>query len=415
MELTSGQNAPLNTTNLTVRIKHPKAPGFMSEVDLSLFMLNSEGKVSGDESFIFFNQPQSPDGTVLMEYGDEEGTFRLNLSAIEPAIAELAFTLVVEGNETINGLGSLVLEAGDFIYNVPLAGRAEKALIIAQIYRHKGQWKIRALGQGFNGGLHPLALHYGVDIASPEPSSVPPAPLTVSLEKKLQNKAPQLVSLVKPIAVSLAKHKLSGVRAKVAFVLDASGSMTAQYKKGYVQKVMERIAALAVQFDDDGAMDMWAFGASHRKYEDVTLDNINGYVERLQKSGNKVGYELIPGLGGTNNEPPVLASIIEHFRETNEPVYVVFITDGGINKTRLIKEKLRESAMLPIFFKFVGLGGSNYGILEKLDTFTDRLIDNTHFFPIDDFNRITDEKLYDLLLTEFREWLDEARAKRIIR
>lgn len=71
--------------------------------------------------------------------------------------------------------------------------------------------------------------------------------------------------------------------------------------------------------------------------------------------------------------------------------------------------------MLSVFFKFVGLGGSNYGILEKLDTLTDRLIDNTHFFPVDNFNQITDDKLYDLLLTEFREWLDEAKAKRIIR
>ncbi|WP_428945928.1 VWA domain-containing protein [Pantoea sp. FN060301] len=414
MELTSGQNAPLNATNLTVRIKYRKE-ACVSDVDLSLFMLNSAEKVPGDESFIFFNQPRSPDGSVSMQSGNEEGSFHLNLSAIEPAVSKLAFTLVVDGNDTINGLGSLVLEAGDFTYRVPLAGRAEKALILAQIYRHQGNWKIRALGQGFNGGLHPLALHYGVDIASPETPSAPPVPARVSLEKKLQDKAPHLVSLVKPITVSLEKHRLSGVRARVAFVLDASGSMTAQYKKGYVQKVMERIAALAVQFDDDGSMDMWAFGANHRKYEDVTLDNLEGYVERLQKSGKKGRFELIPELGGTNNEPPVLASIIEHFRDTTEPVYVVFITDGGIDKTRLIKEKIRESAMLPVFFKFVGLGGSNYGILEKLDTFTDRLIDNTHFFPIDNFNHITDDKLYDSLLTEFREWLDEAKAKRIIR
>ena len=60
-------------------------------------------------------------------------------------------------------------------------------------------------------------------------------------------------------------------------------------------------------------------------------------------------------------------------------------------------------------------GGNNYGILEKLDTFTDRLVDNTHFFAIDDFRKMSDELLYDQLLTEFRDWLNIAREKRILR
>ncbi|MBI6547338.1 VWA domain-containing protein [Xenorhabdus sp. VLS] len=296
----------------------------------------------------------------------------------------------------------------------------EKALILIQIYRHQGQWKIRALGQGFNGGLAPLAMNFGVDVEQdPQTTPTPPQPpaptSTVSLEKKLQTMAPQLVNLAKPIKVSLEKHRLSDVTAKVAFVLDASGSMMRQFKQGNVQKVLERIAALAVQFDDDGSMDMWGFGERHRKYEDVTLQNLNGYIENLQKTDKKGMFEILPGLGGTNNEPPVMKEIIQYFKDSQEPVFVVFITDGGINKTRLIKEAIRESAQLPIFWKYVGLGGSNYGILEKLDSFTDRLIDNTHFFPIDNFDSISDEFLYDMLLAEFRDWLNEAKTKRILR
>jgi len=138
-------------------------------------------------------------------------------------------------------------------------------------------------------------------------------------------------------------------------------------------------------------------------------------VQGLQNSGNKGAWEILPGLGGTNNEPPVMQDIIDSFRDSPQPVFVVFITDGGISKTRQIKEAIRESAQLPIFWKYVGLGGSNYGILEKLDSFTDRLVDNTHFFPIDNYDSITDEHLYDMLLTEFRDWLDVARQKRILR
>ena len=106
--------------------------------------------------------------------------------------------------------------------------------------------------------------------------------------------------------------------------------------------------------------------------------------------------------------------LIDTFKHSKEPVFVVFITDGGINQTRAIKEAIRESANYPIFWKFVGLGGRNYGILENLDDFKDRLLDNTDFFPIDDFATISDEVLYDKLLTEFAPWLNEAKKKGVI-
>jgi len=105
---------------------------------------------------------------------------------------------------------------------------------------------------------------------------------------------------------------------------------------------------------------------------------------------------------------------VDTFKGSKEPVYIVFITDGGISKTRAIKEAIRESANYPIFWKFVGLGGRNYGILENLDDFTDRVIDNTDFFPIDDFKSMSDDVLYDNLLTEFAGWLSEAKRKLII-
>lgn len=53
-----------------------------------------------------------------------------------------------------------------------------------------------------------------------------------ALKKKLEGKAPALISLAKKASISLAKHKLDTVEARVAFVLDASGSMTGQFKKG---------------------------------------------------------------------------------------------------------------------------------------------------------------------------------------
>ncbi|MDH8538366.1 VWA domain-containing protein, partial [Klebsiella pneumoniae] len=68
----------------------------------------------------------------------------------------------------------------------------------------------------------------------------------------------------------------------------------------------------------------------------------------------------------------------------------------------------------PVFWKFVGLGGSNYGILERLDTFSDRRVDNSNFFAIDNFAHIKDEELYEKLLEEFKDWLGLAKKEGII-
>ncbi|MCQ4094995.1 VWA domain-containing protein [Erwinia persicina] len=411
MLLQSGQNLIINTPQLTLQLHYSAGASFRGELDTSAFLLNTAGTVSGDDDFIFFNQPATPNRSVVLQQTAQGCTLSLDLPKIAAAVSKIAITMVIDGAETISALSNLTLTVGDMAsFNPELPGRSEKALIMAEVYRHNGGWKLRALGQGFNGGLEPLAQHYGVDIAAPAPVT---PPTTVSLEKKLQEKAPRLVSLAKMANVSLVKHQLMAVKAKVAFVLDASGSMKGQFSKGNVQAVLDRIAVLAVQFDDDGSMDVWGFGQQHAKYPDVTLDNLDGYITRIQGQGKTSAREILPGLGGTNNEPPVMEEVVDTFRHSELPVYVVFITDGGISKTRAIKEAIRRSANYPIFWKFVGLGGNNYGILQDLDNFTDRRIDNTHFFAIDSFASLSEDRLYDLLLEEFKTWLDEAKADRL--
>jgi hypothetical protein len=57
---------------------------------------------------------------------------------------------------------------------------------------------------------------------------------------------------------------------------------------------------------------------------------------------------------------------------------------------------------------------ANYGILEKLDTFSDRRIDNSNFFAIDNFATVKDEVLYEQLLEEFKDWLEQAKIAGIL-
>jgi tellurium resistance protein TerZ len=60
---------------------------------------------------------------------------------------------------------------------IPCAGMTETALILAEIYQKAGAWKVRVVGQGFNGGLAALATHLGVQISDPGPAPAPSEPV----------------------------------------------------------------------------------------------------------------------------------------------------------------------------------------------------------------------------------------------
>ena len=94
-------------------------------------------------------------------------------------------------------------------------------------------------------------------------------------------------------------------------------------------------------------------------------------------------------------------------------IQVIFISDGGIYNTDKIKSLLIKSSHFPIFWQFVGVGGSNYGILENLDTMEGRYVDNAGFFALDDFRKVPNGELYDRLLSEFPHWLKAAKQKKI--
>ncbi|EMI1810502.1 VWA domain-containing protein, partial [Pseudomonas aeruginosa] len=271
--------------------------------------------------------------------------------------------------------------------------------------------------QGFKEGLGALVRHFGGEV-SDEPATAPPAPATpplvqatFSLEKKVAAQAPALLSLAKKAQISLEKNNLTKVRAKLAFVLDVSGSMNGQYSRGRVQEAMNRLMPLAVAFDDDGELDVFGFGAKPVHLSPATLSNYSDYIDTEQGGWRKwdVGQRV-------NDEPRAMRLLMDYYNQSGDktPVYIIFISDGGVHENRAITKLMIEASSKNFFWQFVGLGGNGYGILERLDDMPGRVVDNCSFFAMDDLHDLTEDALYDKLMKEFPGWLKEAKAKGII-
>jgi len=223
--------------------------------------------------------------------------------------------------------------------------------------------------------------------------------------------------------ISLAK-KIQDVKAQVVVVMDYSGSMDHLYNNGFVQRLIERLVPVAMQFDDNGEMEMYMFHNSSMKHKNaITESNVSGIVNR----------EITPNyrFGGTSYAPPINDIIKDYFSVTEkksffglksstsgststDPVYVIFITDGQNDDQRDAERAIREASKHGAFFQFVGIGNARLDFLEKLDDLDGRVIDNANFFQANDLDKMSDKELYDKMLTEFPTWLKEAKAKGII-
>ena len=214
MELAKGANTALPAGPVTMRVSWSGLSPSVQDVDVSAFLLTADGRVTGDEGMVFYGQRQSPDGAVRIEQLSQDGatTLAVDPSRAAGGIARIAVTatLTAEGTRPFSDVGKLDLAVeagGSTVATFPLEtqGAGEAAMILGEVYERNGAWKFRAVGQGFNGGLQPLAEHYGVTIAAPEETAPPPpeppkaepAPSTVNLSKISLSKSSPTISLEK--------------------------------------------------------------------------------------------------------------------------------------------------------------------------------------------------------------------------
>ena len=163
---------------------NPRATdGKAFDLDAVAFLTGEDGKVRLDGEFIFFNQKVSPCGSVTHNgdnrTGDGDGddeTISVDLSKVPQEVAKIVFAVTIhEGQQNGQNFGMVDLAYIRVInqdanaeelarFDLSEDGSTEVAMIFGELYRHSGEWKFKAVGQGFSGGLGALAASYGVAV-----------------------------------------------------------------------------------------------------------------------------------------------------------------------------------------------------------------------------------------------------------
>ena len=189
ISLNKGGNLSLSKTdpslkNLIVGLGWDARPtdGADFDLDASAFMVKEDGKVRTDSDFIFYNQTKSSCGAIEHTGdnrtgagdGDDECVIVL-LDKIPADIQKVIFCVTIHEAEARKQNFGQVSHAYVRIvnkdsnsevarYDLSEDASVETALIFGEIYRHSGEWKFKAVGQGYIGGLAALANQYGINI-----------------------------------------------------------------------------------------------------------------------------------------------------------------------------------------------------------------------------------------------------------
>lgn len=152
------------------------------DLDASIFMVTEGGRVRSDSDFIFYGQLRSPCGAIEHTGdnrtgagdGDDEA-LKIKLDQVPAAITRLVVAVTIHEAHARKQNFGMVHDA--FIRLVNLETNVEitrfdlsedysteTAMIFGEVYRHGGEWKFKAVGQGYAGGLRALAIQHGVNV-----------------------------------------------------------------------------------------------------------------------------------------------------------------------------------------------------------------------------------------------------------
>ncbi|AWH88189.1 TerD family protein [Limnobaculum parvum] len=152
------------------------------DLDASAFLLSASGKVRGDNDFIFYNNLKSQCGSVEHtgdnRTGDGDGddeSLKINLASIPADVEKVVFTVTIHDadvrRQNFGQVANAFIRVVNELTNIEIArydlsedASTETAMVFGELYRHNGEFKFRAVGQGYAGGLAAMATQYGIHV-----------------------------------------------------------------------------------------------------------------------------------------------------------------------------------------------------------------------------------------------------------
>ena len=223
MQLSKGQKIPLRENFLKIKFERPTAA---LEIDIAAFLTQANGKVAGDEDFVFYGNPKHNSGGVIH---NDDDSIEISLDKIPRHVEKISLTATIydadkrrQNFSMIRGAVLKILDAQNEIANFPLENfTVETAIVLGEVYRYKGAWKFNATGAGFSGGLAALCNNFGIEVkdVAPPPPEPPKPKINTQREKPRREKItippppepepPKKVELRKGQKVSLVKRGTS--------------------------------------------------------------------------------------------------------------------------------------------------------------------------------------------------------------
>ncbi|MEU6376561.1 TerD family protein [Streptomyces sp. NPDC046909] len=206
--IAKGANTPVPAGLLRVAVTRRKAPG-TPVVEVSALLLDATGTVRGDADLVFHNQPVHPSGAVR-HLGTGDGPdqlaewLELDLPRVEPAVQRVLIAASCDDG-TFGAVPGLALQTvaadGSLVVHYDVTDAAgETAFVLGEFYRRNGEWKFRAVGQGWESGLAGLATDFGIVVEAPVavPVPVPVAPMAAPVSKASAPPTATLISMPAP-------------------------------------------------------------------------------------------------------------------------------------------------------------------------------------------------------------------------
>jgi tellurium resistance protein TerD len=152
------------------------------DLDASALLVGTDGKILGDQYFVFFNNLKSPDGSVEHTgdnlTGEGEGDdemIKVNLASVPAEVDKVVFPVSIYDadsrgqsfGQVRNAFIRVVNQADNSElarYDLSEDASNETAMIFGEVYRNGNEWKFRAVGQGYSTGLAGIARDYGVNV-----------------------------------------------------------------------------------------------------------------------------------------------------------------------------------------------------------------------------------------------------------